>query len=114
MADLVDFFPITWLPGHALEPSEVVTFTPFHRTWADDVFLTCTAASANVLHCKVEVLAALAIDTAASFGLKLNDGEDKTEALLVLRNAGTHSVLRSLSVHEPFLVLRTQALEKFV
>ena len=110
LANLLDFFPVRWIPGGRLTEEEHVLTSPFHGTWADDVFLACTSDTASALLPRAQDLATIAIDTAATFGLSLNYGTDKTIALLIPRGAGTNAVLKFLAAPNPVLSLRTRAL----
>ena len=111
LAGCLDRFSVSWLPGIPLSEDERFDCAPGIGSWADGLYLACTTAAAKDLLPRAETISRVAIDAAASFGLFLNLGEDKTNLLLVPRGTGSFDFKRSLAAEsKPCLPVRTQSL----
>ena len=111
LAGCLDQFPVRWFPGVPLSEEEQLNCAPGIGSWADDLYLACTVESAKTLLSTATTVSKIAIDVAASFGLFLNLGDDKTNLLLVPRGPGSFEFKRLLATEgRPELSVMTQSL----
>ena len=104
-------FVTQWLPGVPLSPDEQIPCFPGLGSWADDLYLASTVPTADELLPTARTLSRIAIDAAATYGLVLNLGEDKTNLLLVSRGHGSFALRRLLASQScPQLSVTTKSL----
>ena len=111
LAGLLDRFPLRWMPGIPLSLEEQMMCTPGIGSWADDLYLATTTATAKDLRPVAQALCSIALDVSASFGLFLNLGKDKTNLLMVPRGSGSFDFKRSIAAESnPALEISTRSL----
>ena len=96
-AGLIERFPLQWLPAIPLDVEEQELFSPCLGSWADDLYLATSVSKASDLISTAQTITAIALDVAASHGLALNLGEDKTNLLLVPRGSGSFDFKRQVA-----------------
>ena len=111
LAGLLDQFPLQWLPNVPLAQEEQERFSPGLGSWADDLYVATSVAAASDLSTTAQVICTIAIDVAATFGLALNLGRDKTNVVLVPRGPGSFDFKRQLASTDcPHLSVATRSL----
>ena len=111
MAGLLDHFPLRWLPNAPFAPEEQESFSPCLGSWADDLYVATSVASADALRMQAQSICTIALDVAATYGLALNLGTDKTNLVLVPRGPGSFEFKRNLaSSSSPSLEVATRSL----
>ena len=98
---LHNHFTLRWIPPCDLEPHEQYQTVVSDAAWVDDLVLSLTASSPDILIAKATVALTLVYDIAVSFGLHLNMNKDKTSLLLALRGPNARTTWKSLLATDP-------------
>ena len=91
--------------------SSVKTRPVLESVWADDLALMILSQSAKDIENRVRTAAAILIDRCTSFGLLPNFEKGKSEALLLIRGAGSVAVRKKIyGQTDPAIAIQTPAL----